>query len=318
MIAVSRRAGTKSASHSIAIALVCICSMFAASAQAGTIVRVSTTVGDFSIELLDDIAPVTVQNFLNYVNRNAYNGTYIHRAPINFVVQGGGYRYQPFVGPIDVVSDGAIVNEFNVSNTRGTVAMAKFEGAPDSATNQWFVNLFDNSQNLDNNNGGFTVFGNVLGDGMLILDAINDLPKVTLGAKAADAPYITEAYENPNGFVFLNVEVVERFSSAHHLFESASGLLITTVTVDNGTELVSMNFNLVESATDVVIEANLESIISRKESFDGIASYSTTDTRLRIPSLEVNLAGSVSVVSNVVFVLSDPALFRFTLESYDQ
>ena len=96
------------------------------------------------MELLDDIAPITVRNFLNYVNRNDYNGTYFHRVVDDFVVQGGAYRFQPFVGPIDVPTDPPIQNEFNVSNTRGTVAMAKIAGDPNSATNQWFVNLADN------------------------------------------------------------------------------------------------------------------------------------------------------------------------------
>ena len=57
------------------------------SSSAGTIVRVSTTIGDFSMELLDDIAPITVQNFLNYVNRNDYNGTYFHRVVDDFRIR---------------------------------------------------------------------------------------------------------------------------------------------------------------------------------------------------------------------------------------
>lgn len=318
MIVVSRRKSGKSVSYSLSILLLFLSGIFANIALAGTIVRVSTTIGDYSIELLDDTAPATVANFLNYVSRNDYNGTYLNRVVNRFVVQGGGYRFQPFVGPIDVPSDPPVINEFGASNTRGTVAMAKLEGDPDSATNQWFVNLFDNSANLDFNNGGFTVFGNVLGDGMIILDAIDDLPKMNLGLKASDAPYFTELYESPSNFVYINVEVVERFSSAPHLYEGASGLLITSVDVDAGAEIVSLNFNTVDSTSEVIIEANLESVIPRKESFDGIASFSTADSRLRIPSLEVNLNGSVSLISNVVFVLSDPALSRFTLESYDQ
>lgn len=318
MIVVSRRKLGKSVSYSLSFLLLFLSAAFANVALAGTIVRVSTSIGDYSIELLDDLAPATVANFLNYVNRNDYNGTYLHRVVDSFVVQGGGYRFQPFVGPIDVPSDPPVVNEFGVSNTRGTVAMAKLEGDPNSATNQWFVNLFDNSANLDFNNGGFTVFGNVLGDGMIILDAIDDLPFVTLGTKAPNTPYFTEFYENPLSFIYMNVEVVERFSSAPHLYESGSGLLITSVNVDAGAELVSLNFNTVDSASELIIEANLESIIPRSASFDGIATYSTADSRLRIPSLEVNLDGSVSLISNVVFVLSDATLSRFTLESYDQ
>lgn len=318
MIAVSRRSLPKRVSYPITILLLFLSGAFANFALAGTIVRVSTTMGDYSIELLDDIAPATVANFLNYVNRNDYNGTYLHRVPDRFVAQGGGYRFQPFVGPIDVPSDPPVINEFNVSNTRGTVAMALIEGDPNSATNQWFVNLFDNSANLDNNNGGFTVFGNVLGDGMTILDAIDDLSFVSLGAKAPNAPYVTEAYDNPLNFVYINVEVTERFSSAPHVYESGTGLLISSVNVDAGDEIVSLNFNAVESASEFIIEANLESVIPRRDAFDGIATYSTTDNKLRIPTLEVNLDGSVSLVSNVVFALSDASLSRFTLESYDQ
>lgn len=296
----------------------CLALVFSPSAMAGTIVRISTSIGDFSIELLDDIAPITVQNFLNYVNRNDYNGTYIHRAVNNFVVQGGGYRFRLFEGPIDVPSDPPIQNEFGTSNTRGTVAMAKIEGDPNSATNQWFVNVADNSASLDTSNGGFTVFGNVLGEGMVTVDAIDALPFVELGVKASNAPYITPTYEDPRDFVYINAEVTKRFSAAPHVFESATGLLITSVSIDSGSDLISLNFNVSASSPNVVIRANAESVIPRKETFDGIAEYSTVDGRLRIPALEVNLNGAVSVVTNVVFVLTDAATASFTLESFDQ
>ncbi len=286
-------------------------------ASAGTIVRVSTTIGDYSIELLDESAPLTVQNFLNYVNRNDYNGIYLHRVVDNFVVQGGAFRFQLFEGPVEIQQDPPVPNEFGASNVRGTVAMAKIEGQPDSATNQWFVNLSDNL-NLDGINGGFTVFGNVLGNGMIILDAIDELPKVSLGVRASDAPFWTPEFNNGLDFVYMNVEVVERFSEAPHVYETNSGLLITTVSIDGGSEFVSLNFNTVAADPQVVIQANTHSIIPRKETFPDIASYSTSDNRLRIPSLEVNQNGSVSILSNVVFVLSDAERSQFTLESYDQ
>jgi len=286
--------------------------------MAGTIVRISTGIGDFSIELFDDEAPGTVQNFLNYVNRNDYNGTYIHRAVDNFVVQGGGYRFQLFEGPIDVPSDPPIQNEFGASNTRGTVAMAKVGGDPNSATNQWFVNVADNSGTLDADNGGFTVFGTVLGDGMITVDEIDALPFVNLGGKAPNAPHITPVYNDPRDFLYINAEVTQRFSSAPHVFESATGLLITSVSIDSGADLVALNFNQVSSSGDLVVRANAESVIPRRDSFDGIAEYSTVDGRLRIPALEVNLNGSVSIVTNVVFLLTDAATASFTLESFDQ
>ena len=294
-------------------------SFYAAPAVAGTIVRVSTSIGDFSIDLLDDTAPITVQNFLNYVNRNDYNGTYIHRAIDDFVVQGGAFRFKLFEGPIDVPTDPPIANEYSgISNTRGTVAMARVGGVINSATNQWFVNLTDNLV-LDVTDGGFTVFGQVLGEGMEIVDAIDDLPTVSLGeAKAPYAPYFTPIYNNPLDFVYITVEITDRFSSAPHVFEPTSGLLITSVNIDTGSQFISMNFNIVPSESGVTLKANLESIIPRRESFSGIATFSSSDNRLRIPTLEVNLGGVVSLVSNVVFILSDPINFLFTLESFDQ
>lgn len=302
------------------LARIALCSVlcYATPSLAGTIVRISTSVGDYSIELLDDSAPATVQNFLNYVNRNDYNGTYIHRSVDDFVVQGGGYRFRLFEGPIDVPSDPAIQNEFGASNVRGTVAMAKTPGDPDSATNQWFVNVVNNSATLDVNNGGFTVFGVVLGDGMDVVDEINALPTVDLGFKASDAPFITSAYFDPRDFLYINAEVTQRFSSARHIFESETGLLISSVNIDSGADLISLNFNVIADTPSIVIRANAESIIPIRDDFEGIAEYSTVDGRLLIPSLEVNLDGAVSVITNVVFVLTDAETLSFTLVSFDQ
>ncbi|MEL6383696.1 MAG: peptidylprolyl isomerase [Cyanobacteria bacterium J06626_18] len=134
-------------------------------------------------------APLTVQNFVNYVEDGDYANTIIHRAVSDFVVQGGGFTVNG-VGtasnPADAVgvipTDPPVQNEFSPdrSNLRGTIAMAKQGGNPNSATNQWFFNLADNSgppPDLDNQNGGFTVFGEVLSDSDLaVIDAIGDVP----------------------------------------------------------------------------------------------------------------------------------------------
>tara|TARA_B100000519_G_C14231084_1_gene432409 strand:- start:619 stop:1491 length:873 start_codon:yes stop_codon:yes gene_type:complete len=284
---------------------------------AGTIVRISTSIGDFSIELFDDSAPITVRNFLNYVERNDYNGTYFHRVIDDFVAQGGAYRFQPYVGPIDVLTDPPIVNEFNVSNSRGTVAMAKLDGNPDSATNQWFVNLADNV-NLDTLNGGFTVLGVVLGDGMTIVDAIDNQPTVNLGYKAESAPYVKSAYTDPTDFVYMNVEIVTRYSGAPHVFESNSGLLITSVDIDNGSDLLSMNFSVVQSEEDLVIQVNADSVMRRRGPVEGVASFNSANGEFRIPLLEVNSGNGVTVARNVIFTLTKTSPVQFTLKSFEQ
>ncbi len=136
-------------------------------------VRLTTSLGDVLFELVDD-APVTTTNFLRYVNEKFYDGTIFHRTVSGFIVQGGG------VLPGGTEKPGVhdpIVNEFSParSNVRTSVAMAKLGGDPDSATCQFFVNLADNSANLDNQNGGFTVFAHVI-EGMDVIDAIAALP----------------------------------------------------------------------------------------------------------------------------------------------
>ncbi|MCH6256646.1 peptidylprolyl isomerase [Puniceicoccaceae bacterium K14] len=136
----------------------------------GPIAQFDTYEGELFVELLSDEAPLTVQNFLNYVERGDYDESIFHRLIHGFILQGGGFVYEDTDTLFEIAEDSPVVNEFGVSNTEGTIAMAKLGGDPDSATSQWFFNLADNSENLDNQNGGFTVFGNVLGDGISILD----------------------------------------------------------------------------------------------------------------------------------------------------
>lgn len=296
-----------------------IMAAIAVNAHASTIVRVSTSLGDFSLELFDTVTPVTVQNFLTYVNSGAFNGSYFHRLEPGFVVQGGAYKFAR--GPVLIPTNPAIVNEFNVSNTRGTVAMAKFESDPNSATSQWFVNLADNSANLDTQNGGFTVFGRVLGDGMLVLDRINELTAYDLGATHRQVPlreFGASSSLTVRNFVVMNAEVVQRFSAALHVFEYQTGILQTTV--DGGETLgtYSLNLSLQNDLPGIVFKLNTDSLVDLGIKPDARASFSSDDNRLRIPSVELNNNGSISVITNLVLVLIDADNWLFRLEFYDQ
>ncbi len=163
-----------------------------------------TTVGDITIELFPDEAPLTVANFLNYVNDGDLDQSIFHRLVPGFVIQGGGFtsssttlceepcdgrfvRRQPVC---NVPTDAPVQNEFGISNVRATVAMAKLGGNPDSATSQFFINLSDNAGNLDNQNGGFTVFGCVVD--MTVADEIAALPRdnvTEVFSAFTDVPY---------------------------------------------------------------------------------------------------------------------------------
>jgi len=160
--------------------LVLVALIWASPGRATVLVRFETTLGEFEVELWDDVAPLTVANFLAYARNGDYDGSFIHRSIPGFIVQGGSVRISnDSITPIP--QRPPVVNEFQPCdggcNVRGTLAMAKLMDLPDSATNSWFINLADNSANLDVQNEGFATFGRVLGDGMSVVDAVAALPR---------------------------------------------------------------------------------------------------------------------------------------------
>src|SRR5205085_7288857 len=130
-----------------------------------------TSHGTITIELEDDKAPITVKNFLAYVDEGFYNGTIFHRVIPNFMIQGGGF--EPGMKQKNVKA--AIKNESTngLSNKRGTLAMARTNVA-DSATSQFFINVKDNDflDRAQAQDGvGYCVFGKVV-DGLDVVDKI--------------------------------------------------------------------------------------------------------------------------------------------------
>jgi peptidyl-prolyl cis-trans isomerase A (cyclophilin A) len=160
----------------------------------GTVVRLETALGPIDIELFDAAAPLTVANFLSYMNSGAYDNSFIHRSVPGFIIQGGGYTWKNTQNqPVAVAAQAPVLNEFSAtrSNLRGTIAMAKLGGDPNSATTEWFINLANNASNLDGQNGGFTVFGQVMGAGMQVADAIAALPTANAGGAFSNLPLAT-------------------------------------------------------------------------------------------------------------------------------
>ncbi|MBT1444666.1 peptidylprolyl isomerase [Shewanella sp. JM162201] len=135
-------------------------------------VEMQTSMGTIVVELDRTRAPITVDNFLNYVVKGEYDNTIFHRVIAGFVVQGGG------VGPkMDMKKDGkTIVNESGngLSNAVGTIAMAR-EGDPHSATRQFYFNVADNTK-LDPSprRWGYAVFGNIV-EGLDVVQAMSEV-----------------------------------------------------------------------------------------------------------------------------------------------
>jgi cyclophilin family peptidyl-prolyl cis-trans isomerase len=137
------------------------------------VVILDTSLGAITLELDRAKAPITVDNFLKYVDAGYYNGLVFHRVIPGFMIQGGGMtealqeKTEGQRGPIKNESGNGL------SNVRGTIAMAR-KPDPNSATSQFFINLADNSR-LDHFGGGYTVFGKVT-EGMDSVDAIAKTP----------------------------------------------------------------------------------------------------------------------------------------------
>lgn len=149
-------------------------------------VRVTTDMGAFTIELQPDRAPLTVANFLRYVNEGFYTNTLFHRVVGGFVAQGGGYSATDMkVKP----THEAVFNESGngLQNKRGTVGLARGE-PPHSGNAQFYVNLVDNPD-LDPlpTRWGYTVFGKVV-DGMDVVDRIGVTATGASGPFKSDAP----------------------------------------------------------------------------------------------------------------------------------
>lgn len=196
--------------------------------SSATVVRFTSNVGTFDVRMYDTATPLTVANILNYVNDGDFDNSIIHRSENTFVQQqDGSFVDSPFViqggnsffnsfGFLDFIpSDAAVLNEPGISNLRGTMALARVGGQINSGTNNWFVNLGNNSF-LDTVDQGFTVFGRVLYDGMDVVDAIADMQTWTIrdainrsvGSKVPIHGDISNGIARENFVEFTSVEVL--------------------------------------------------------------------------------------------------------------
>jgi peptidyl-prolyl cis-trans isomerase B (cyclophilin B) len=145
-------------------------------------VKFATTQGVVVIELAQDKAPQTVENFITYVKDGFYDGTIFHRVIGNFMIQGGGFTedfvQKPTLAPIKNEASNGLANK------RGTIAMAR-TGDPHSATAQFFINVVDNdalNHTAPTGHGwGYAVFGRVV-EGMEVVDVIRNVPTTSRGA----------------------------------------------------------------------------------------------------------------------------------------
>ncbi len=156
-----------------------------------TFVKIATTYGDIIVELYDSKSPVTVDNFLTYVEDGEYDSTIFHRVIKNFMIQGGGFTKDLKEKPskYDPILNEAAISK--LKNKKGSIAMARTND-PNSATSQFYINS-NNNINLDwdkaKDNYGYAVFGQVI-EGLNIVDSIS-FTKTRRKGRMGDVPVET-------------------------------------------------------------------------------------------------------------------------------
>lgn len=148
-------------------------------------VELKTNYGSIILELDEEKAPITVKNFITYVEENFYDGLIFHRVIDGFMIQGGGFdkNYQ------QKKTNPPIKNEANngLSNSVGTISMAR-TNSPNSATGQFFINVNNNDfLNYSQSNPGYAVFGKVV-EGMSVVEKIKTLKTGSGGPFPTDVP----------------------------------------------------------------------------------------------------------------------------------
>lgn len=179
----------------LSIVIATLIPTFAAIAQ-NPVVEIKTNKGLITVELNKDKAPISVENFLKYVDKKFYDGTVFHRVMSTFMIQGGGFAKKEDGKHEQKVVEAPIKNEASngLKNDRGTIAMAR-TGDPDSATSQFFINVVDNAGlNRPSPDGhGYAVFGKVTAG----LEVVDKIKAVAVGTKVLKARMGENVRESP-------------------------------------------------------------------------------------------------------------------------
>lgn len=275
------------------------------------VVMFDTNVGRIFIELFPQDAPGTVANFLEYVKRGQYSESFFHRTVDNFIVQGGGFVFNENEGFRQVFEPdlGPIQNEFARPNLERTIAMAKLDQDPNSATSQFFFNTNDNPS-LDTQNGGFTVFGRVIGeDSWTVVQLIAGLNQQDLTGQSVFADQIRDRFGNP---LFTDAD---RFSStdpeagdpriANLAFSDVPIVNSFTGDVQPGNLVQLLNAQIVKTGEGTAFYTNMVAYP------EGYASPTSTETLKLVNPHNTDV--QVQVIARYEFGMRDTTLTEITI-----
>lgn len=291
-------------------------------------VCMQSTQGEWCFEMLTQTAPGTVANFLRYVTSGAYADSIVHRSVADFVIQGGGFSWRADAGLDFVTNYGQITNEFGRSNLRGTVAMARVGGQPNSASNQWFVNVADNT-GLNLVDGGFTVFAQVA-YGMDVIDKISRLRLVDLSSVHAafssfpttattniidrpDAVIITRAYTTdvlPGTQTVLPYHCTPDVAAAA-VAEFCANAITIPVSIQGVAYEATLELVSAQPMTFALKGGSLKTLTALPATF---ATYNAAAKELTIPTVRVG----ATLFDNVVLKFAGAPSQQFTLATFSK
>ncbi|MEM1369610.1 MAG: peptidylprolyl isomerase [Cyanobacteria bacterium P01_H01_bin.15] len=254
--------------------------------------------------------PTGVANFLSYANAGDYDDSIIHRSVPGFVIQGGGFIIDDFSNPATagdvpdraIESNPPLINDFSDgrSNLERTISFAKLGGDPDSATSQWFFNLGDNSGNLDNQNGGFTVFGQVRSDvDFAVVEAIASLP--TFNGSAINPAFAgRDANGNTTPTLPLDIDPTQPIVSGNEDF-------VTITSITNLTES-ELTFEVVSNSNPSLVDPQIDDsglILDYLPGQSGVAEITVRATNLTGETAEDTFTVTVSASNAPPIAIAD-------------
>ncbi len=303
----------------------------------GTIVQITISTfpggasSNFLVQLFDHDKPATVENFIHYITSGSYSNMFFDRCIPGFVLQGGGYvthdRNSSLLNTAPVstgtnIFPAQVDNEFNVGplipNTFGTLAMALVSGNPDSATSAFFINLADNSANLDNQNGGFTVFGRIL-SGADILQYFDTLSAPANGIYDLnpDVSTLPVNYDSTNGPSDVNLFYCDFAFQTPPPVDTAPPRVAITSPAANSAVLAGTSVEVAGVASDNVGLAEVYFIASAITGFyegqsQTNAATGTTNWSYDLGSLPPGIYELTAFSQDGAGNLSTPAISYFT------
>lgn len=190
-------------------------------------------IGTLRLELFDQDKPATTRNFINYIFNGGYSNSFIHRSLTNFVVQGGSLQLITFsagsqaIAPVPEAA--AVTNELAVSrvlsNLRGTIALAHYDGETNNGTCHWFINLADNAWlDVADTNHAYVVFGRVI-SGLDLLDKMNPGTNASTVTMLDMGGYLTELPVR-QGATVANVTYNDLLTTTYRIVQLEMGVRI--------------------------------------------------------------------------------------------